>query len=271
MIKNKKDNLPVDYPAKFSLKGKTAAVAGGAGLIGSQIVYALAQSGARVIVADIDEQSASKVCAKLKKSDFNAAYKYFDISDIECLKKNIGSLWRSAGGIDIWVNCSYPRTKDWGNRVEEIKVASWRKNTDMHLNGYALTSKYAAEFMKKNGGSIINLSSIYGVKGADFSVYEGTSMTMPMAYAAIKAGINNISRYLASYFGKYNVRVNAVCPGGVLDNQPAEFIKNYAKKTPLGRMALKEEVASVVVFLASEAASYITGAVIMVDGGWTAI
>jgi len=109
------------------------------------------------------------------------------------------------------------------------------------------------------------------VVGPDFSVYKNTSMTSSIIYSAVKGGIVNLGRYLASYFGKYNIRVNTVCPGGVLDGQNEIFLKNYSNKTPLGRMASAEEVASTVLFLASDASSYITGATIMVDGGWTAI
>ncbi len=120
-------------------------------------------------------------------------------------------------------------------------------------------------------GSIINMGSTYGVVGNDFTVYEGTDITGPMAYAAVKGGIVNLTRYLASYFGKYNVRVNTMCPGGIFDHQNSVFVRNYENSTPLKRMGRPDEIASAVLFLASEAASYITGATVMVDGGWTAI
>lgn len=249
-----------DYMKRFKLKSKNAVVTGGVGLIGREVAKALVQAGARVIIADIKE-------IKIK----GAISHYFDITDILNIEKNIKGLVKKAGGVDIWVNCAYPRTPDWGNKVEAVTPESWRKNVDMHLNSYALASKYAAELMKKKGGSIINLGSIYGMVGPDFSVYEGTKLTMPMAYSVIKGGVANLARYLAAYFGSNNVRVNTVCPGGVFDNQDPVFVKNYSQKAPLKRMAQPEEIASVVLFLASEAASYITGATIMVDGGWTAI
>ena len=124
---------------------------------------------------------------------------------------------------------------------------------------------------EQQSGSIINLGSIYGVLGSDFTIYDGTKMTMPMAYSAIKGGIVNLTRYLASYFGKHNVRVNNICPGGIFDSQEPIFVRNYEHRVPLKRMGRPEEIASAVLFLASDAASYITGATIMVDGGWTAI
>ncbi|MEK7333547.1 MAG: SDR family oxidoreductase, partial [Nitrospirota bacterium] len=120
------------------------------------------------------------------------------------------------------------------------------------------------------GGTIINLASIYGVVAPDFSIYEGTEMTMPVAYSAIKGGIIALTRYIATYYAKYNVRANTVSPGGIFDNQQETFVKRYSDKTPLGRMGSPSEVTGAVVFLASEAASYITGQNLIVDGGWTA-
>ena len=120
-------------------------------------------------------------------------------------------------------------------------------------------------------GSLINFGSTYGVRGNDFNIYSGTDMTSPIAYSAIKGGIINLTRYLASYFGVDNIRINNVCPGGIIDGQDPQFVKNYSKRVPLKRMGKPDEIASTVLFLASDAASYITGATIMVDGGWTAI
>lgn len=266
-----KNNKMVDYLAKFSLMNKKAIVVGGAGLIGSEVVAALAQSGAKVIIADADKKRGLKLSRDINKYNPNTRYIYFDISHIVKLNKNIFSLIRLLGGVDIWINCSYPKTKDWGTELEKIKTSSWRKNIDIHLNSYSLSSKYIAEYMKKTGGCIINFGSIYGIVGSDLSIYEKTKMLTPMPYAAIKGGIVNVDRYLAAYFGKYNIRINTICPGGVWDNQNPIFVNNYSKKVPMGRLALAEEIATTTLFLASDAASYITGATIMVDGGWTAI
>ncbi len=261
----------IDYKKKFSLKEKTCVVTGAAGLIGRETVTALAQAGGRVVIADTDEAKGRALEEALCRRSFKVLYRYFDIADLSNLKTSIDDLVDHLGGVDVWVNSAYPHTEDFGEDDEHISVESWRKNIDMHLNGYTLSAKFIAEKMRKKGGSIINLGSIYGVVGADPLLYKNTKMSNTMIYAAIKGGVVNFDRYLASYFGKYNVRVNTVCPGGVFDRHEKYFLKNYAAKTPLRRMAEASEVASVILFLSCEAASYITGATIMVDGGWTAI
>ncbi|MBD3272640.1 MAG: SDR family oxidoreductase [Elusimicrobia bacterium] len=260
-----------NYKSLFKLDRKTAVVTGGAGLIGKEVVTALAVSGARVIIADIDKKGGQAISRKLSNMGYSCSYINFNITHIPKLKKAVSCFYRILSGIDIWVNTAYPRTHDWGAPVEKITESSWRKNIDMHLNAYALVSKYVAEMMKKKGGSIINFGSIYGIVAPDFSVYNKTKISNSMIYSAIKGGITNVDRYLASYYGKYNIRVNTICPGGVFDNQDKRFVSNYKSKTPLKRMAKPQDIAPVTVFLASEAASYITGATIMVDGGWTAI
>jgi len=263
---------PINYLEKFSLKDKTAFVTGAAGLLGSSVSEALAAAGAEVVMLDIDQKKGKMLKNKLSVKGRKSRYEYFDVTDLGQLEANFKKLIKKYPRVDILVNCAYPRTKDWGYKVEDLSIVSWQKNIDMQLNSTAWLNKMAAQTMKTQGaGSIVNIGSIYGVVGNDFSVYAGTKKTGPMAYAAIKGGIVNLTRYLASYFGPYNVRVNNVCPGGIFNRQDPKFVKKYAEKTPLKRMGKPEEVASAVLFLASDAASYITGATIMVDGGWTAI
>ena len=120
-------------------------------------------------------------------------------------------------------------------------------------------------------GSIVNIASIYGVVGPDFSVYNGTEMTMPAAYSAIKGAQINFTRYLASYYGKYNINVNCVSPGGIFNSQNATFVENYNKKVPMQRMGTPQDISPTVAFLLTENAKYITGQNIIIDGGWTAI
>src|SRR5690606_37002435 len=147
------------------------------------------------------------------------------------------------GRIDGLVNNAYPRTSDWGIKFEEIPIESWRKNVDMQMNSRFLICQKLLEVMKKQReGSIVNIGSIYGVVGNDFTIYEGYGGTSPAAYSAIKGGIVNFTRYLASYYGKYNIRVNCVSPGGIKDNQHPSFIERYEYKAPLKRMGKASEI-----------------------------
>lgn len=260
------------FSEKFSLKNKTAFVSGGVGLLGTEVAKAFAEAGAKTVILDINPDKGEDLINNLLSKKLTVYYEHFDITDLGNIDKSIEKLNKKYGHIDVWVNCAYPRTSDWGNKVEDLSLESWQKNVDMHLNSYSWISRKVCLIMKKQqSGSLINFGSIYGVVGNDFTVYKGTKLTSPMAYAAIKGGIINLTRYLASYFGKYNVRVNTICPGGILDNQHQIFIKNYSQKVPLKRLGRPEEIAGTVLFLASDAASYITGTTIMVDGGWTAI
>lgn len=254
------------YKKLFSCKGRTAVVTGGNGLIGREIVKGLHAYGAKVYVADISigQAQGSVTGAGIEYVDL-------DITSEASVAKALTLLLRENERIDIWVNSAYPRTPDWGLKFEAVPFKSWKDNLDNHLGGYYICCRKIAEQMKRQKrGAIINLASIYGMVAPDFSIYEGTNMTMPVAYSAIKAGIIALTKYIATYYGEYNVRANVVSPGGIFDNQPAPFVEKYSKRTPLGRMGLPEEVAGAVVFLASDAASYITGHNLVVDGGWTA-
>lgn len=244
----------------FSIKDKVIVITGGNGLLGKQMVSKFREQGAVVIAADIYFEEKGE-------DDF-----VIDITDEDSVKKGIADIVKKYNQIDGWVNNAYPRTKDWGCKFEDIPLESWRKNVDMHLNGYFLCCQIVLEQMKNQGfGSLINMSSIYGLVGPDFTVYEGTEMTMPAAYSAIKGGLNNFTRYLASYYGRYQIRVNTVSPGGIYDNQPKEFVNNYNKKVPMKRMGSPKDIVPAVFYLLTDEASYITGHNLIVDGGWSII
>ncbi|SHG27154.1 NAD(P)-dependent dehydrogenase, short-chain alcohol dehydrogenase family [Flavobacterium segetis] len=244
----------------FSIKDKVIVITGGNGLLGKQMVSTFREQGAIVIAADLFFETQSE-------DDF-----ILDITDEDSVKNGVATIVEKYRRIDGWVNNAYPRTKDWGNKFENISLESWRSNVDMHLNGYFLCCQVVLEKMKIQGfGSLINMSSIYGLVGPDFTVYEGTEMTTPAAYSAIKGGLNNLSRYLASYYGAHQVRVNTVSPGGIFDNQPESFVSNYNKKVPMKRMGAPKDIVSAVFYLLTDEASYVTGHNLLVDGGWSII
>lgn len=257
----------------FDLTAKTAVITGGAGLIGRKLAEGLASFGAKVWIADLDPKKAQRAAVQMRARKLKVQPLYLDISNDESINAAIKKVTEHHNSLDIWINNAYPRTGDWGTRLEKIPESSWRLNIDQHLNGYCLCSRKAAEAMKKQkkGGSIINMASIYGIVAPDFSVYKGTSMTSPGAYAAIKGGILQFTRYLASYYGPHRIRINAISPGGVLDHQSQFFVQRYAKKTPMRRMALAEDIVGAAVYLASDASAYVTGHNLVVDGGWSII
>lgn len=244
----------------FSIKDKIIVITGGNGLLGKSMVSVLRKHGAVVVSADliVDPSDPDSVI--------------MDITNEVSVSETVQYLVDRYERIDGWVNNAYPRSKDWSRKFEDISIESWRQNVDMHLNGYFICCQIVLEQMKKQQyGSLINMSSIYGLLAPDFRVYEGTEMTMPAAYAAIKGGLNNLTRYLSSYYGPYQVRINTVSPGGIYNNQPQNFVESYIKRVPLYRMGEPEDIVSAVFYLLSEQSKYVTGHNLVVDGGLSII
>ena len=245
----------------MELSGKIIIVTGGSGLIGKEIVRSVRTYGGIAINAEIGIET------NLALHNVKC-----DITDDNSIQKTIDLIINKYGKIDGLVNNAYPRTKDWGVKFEDIPTESWKKNVDFQLNSYFIfCQKVLVQMKKQKSGSIVNIASQYGLVAPDFTVYEGTEMTSPAAYTAIKGGIINFTRYIASYFGKYGIRANCVSPGGVFDNQNPIFVKNYVHKVPMKRMGKPSEMADPVSFLLSDSAAYITGHNLIVDGGWTCI
>ncbi len=244
-----------------NLLNKIIIVTGGEGLLGKSIINELKNEGALVINADIN----------LVDDVLNNNY-FCDVTDEISVQNLINRIYTKFGKIDGFVNNAYPRTSDWSDIFEDVKYESWKKNIDLQLNSIFITTKEVLKLMKIQGfGSIINVSSIYGVIAPDFTIYEGTNMTMPSAYSAIKGGVISYTRYLASYFGKSGLRINSVSPGGIFNNQNKDFVNNYIKKVPLNRMGKPSDISPAIAFLLSDKASYITGQNLVIDGGFTVI
>lgn len=244
------------------LENKVIVVTGSNGLIGKEVVKQLNKNKANVIGLDLENKSSN---------DFR--FIACDVTEKEEIDRAIDTIVEEYSRIDGLVNLAYPRTGDWGNGFENVSLDSWQRNVDMQLNSVFYICQRVLKIMKEQqSGSVVNIGSIYGVIGNDFTMYDGDKGTAG-AYAAIKGGIINLTRYLASFYGQYNVRINCVSPGGVLDknNQNPKFINKYSERSPLKRMGNPEEMASPIVYLLSDGSSYITGHNLMVDGGWTAI
>lgn len=246
----------------WNLENKIVIVAGGRGLIGKEIVKELKNAGVTVIDADIS-------C----ETDYDMDTFKLNLLDNTSIEGLIKFTLEKYGRIDGMINSAYPHTKDWGKyHFEDDPYEHWTENINMQLNSvFYLDQQIAKVMVEQKSGSIVNFGSIYGIVGNDFTIYEDYGGTSPVEYCAVKGGIINFTRYLASYLGKDNVRVNCVCPGGIWDHQREEFVRNYNHRCPMKRMGNPDDIAPLCVFLISEGAKYITGQIIAADGGWTAI
>lgn len=244
-----------------TLVNKIILITGGSGLLGKAMMNDIIAKGGIAINADV------AIKTNIEKGEIKC-----DITSEESIKNALDLVLNHYKRIDGLVNNAYPRTNDWSTEFEDILIDSWKTNVDWQMNSYFLFCQQAIKAMKKSGGgSIINIASIYGVVGNDFTIYEGTGIVPPAAYTAIKGGIINLSRFIASKYGKDSIRINCISPGGIFDNQPKKFVEAYERKVPMKRMGKPEDIAPVVSFLLSDESSYITGQNIIVDGGWTAI
>jgi 2-deoxy-D-gluconate 3-dehydrogenase len=267
---------------KFSLEGRTALVTGGAGLLGMQFTRALGEAGARVVVADIDFNAAQSHAIALVDSGIEAVPIQVDITNPDSVRVLVELTLNDFGSLDILVNSAAldpkfdPENLDAqsGNAFETYPLDKWRSAMDVNLTGMFLVCQAcAAQMLKHSYGVIINICSTYGLVGPDQRLYErpdSPRQYKPVYYAVSKAGVLGLTRYLATYYAGKPIRVNALTPGGIFNQHDETFVKAYASRTVVGRMANMDEMNGAIVFLASEASSYMTGANLVVDGGWTA-
>lgn len=258
----------------FDLSNKIVIITGSSGFLGSQFAEGFSQNGADVVLADINYSKSKKMEKTLKlKYNVNPLAVKLDVTNKKSIKKMITMTLKKFSKIDVLINNAFFYEGKKGRSVsfEKFPLSIWNQALDVNLTGPFLCSQEVGAIMvKQKHGIIINISSIYGLVGADQRTYEKGGNRSTSVYATTKGGVLNFTRYLAAYWNNTGVRINSVSFGGIMENQDPSFIKNYSKKTMLGRMARKDEYVGALIFLASDASSYMTGANLVVDGGWTA-
>lgn len=253
----------------FRLDGRVALVTGGAGIYGIHITRALAEVGAKVVVASRNADQCEKVAVAMRDQGLEVSGATLDLGSSDSISQLREHIVSTHGKLDILFNNAVARA---GGDPSTVTEDDWVSAMEINSTGFFMASKiFGEQMIEQRSGVMVNIASIYGVVGPNFNIYEGTDITSPANYAFAKGGMVNFTRYAASYYGRFGIRVNCISPGGFQTDQPDVFIANYAKQTPLGRMATDDDIKGAAVFLASDASAYITGHNLMVDGGWTAI
>lgn len=256
----------------FSLNRKKILIVGGTGKLGIQFAKTLEDAGAKIILADIN-----------KPKNLHFEFYTCDVSNQYSVKNFTSSLILKEKKIDVIIYNVYSKPNNYYKPYENYDYETWDKSIKSNLSGAFLLSQIFLKHFKKKKikGNIIFLSSIYGLVGPDMSIYKGLSnkkniyggsfkLTTPAVYSTSKAGLIGLSKWISTTYGKYNIRSNILSPGGVFDNQEKNFVKQYISKVPLNRMAKWDDYNGAILFLASDASSYMTGSNLLIDGGWTA-
>ena len=261
------------YKNIFSLKNNKIVILGGSGKMGINFSKSLSSAGAKIILGDLNKKYTN---SKIK-------YRYCDVSKEDSINNFFQSVIKDEKKINTLIYNVYSKPKNYYQKFEKYENSVWNEVMNVNLSGAFKASKIAINHFKKNNikGNIIFVLSTYGLVGPDKSIYKNLrsknniyggkfSLNTPASYTTSKSGLLGLTKYLATTFGKDNIRVNALTPGGVFDNQEKLFVKNYSKKVPLGRMAKWHEYNGAILFLSSDASSYMTGSNLIIDGGWTA-
>ncbi|WP_305838825.1 oxidoreductase [Photobacterium leiognathi] len=251
------------------LENKTLLIAGAGGLLGSLLVSKVIEQGGKVIAADINQKAMSE---RLESIGINVKNKHLTLASIDITnEKSVEELFLKYSDIDGAVNSTYPRNKTYGAHFFDVSLDSFNENISLHLgSAFVFTQQCAKYFKSKNTPfSLVNISSIYGVIAPKFEIYNGTPMSMPVEYAAIKSAILHLNKYVVAYVNDSRFRINSVSPGGIFDHQPDAFLDAYKKNTHGAGMLDVEEIAGSVLFLLSDNSRYVTGQNIIVDDGFS--
>lgn len=270
-----------ELPASFDLSGKVAVVTGSAGLLGSGFCRTLAEAGASVVLADNNAGANESLANELAEAGFAILALKSDITDPHSVETLVEQTLQHYGRLDILVNSAAldpkfdPEHQDeHSSSFEKYALEDWNQALNVNLTGTFLVTQAAVRpMLDQRGGVIVNICSTYGLVAPDQRIYQREGRVQvykPVYYSVTKAGVLGFTRYLAGYYAGKNIRVNALTPGGVYNQHDEIFVEQYAARTMLGRMADRSEMNSALLFLASDASSYMTGANLVVDGGWTA-
>jgi 2-deoxy-D-gluconate 3-dehydrogenase len=266
---------------RFRLNGQIALVTGGVGLLGAEFCRTLAAAGASVAVLDLQAAKAETVAEEIRAAGGSALAVGADVTDPASLQRAVNHVQEKFGEIAVLVNSAALDPKfdpahheTQSNAFEEFPLTVWEEAMRVNLTGVFLATQAVVRSMLRRGrGSVVSICSTYGLVGPDQRIYERTNRPpqfKPVSYSVSKAGVLGFTRYLAAYYAGRNIRVNALTPGGVFQGHDGDFVARYSSRTMLGRMAEGHEMNAALLFLASDASSYMTGANLVVDGGWTA-
>jgi NAD(P)-dependent dehydrogenase (short-subunit alcohol dehydrogenase family) len=273
--------LEIGFKKLFDLTGKTAIVTGGIGILGRHFCSILAEFGANIAIVDLQEEMAIDFAVELE-GQFGQKCKafYCDVTSPESVEQMVKNVLETFGEINILHNNAAGKSNNLSQffaPFEEYDLDQWNHIMDINIGGMFLVAKYVGKVMveQNKGGSIIQTSSIYGIMGPDNRIYEGSyymnhQINTPAVYAASKSAVIGLTKYLATYWAKNGIRVNTITPGGVESGQNDIFKQRYSDRIPLQRMAKPHEIAGALLYLASDASSYVTGQNMVVDGGLSA-
>lgn len=272
--------MTFDYKKAFDLDGRVVVITGAAGILGGTFVRAFLGHGAKVVMVDLDPSGMERLLAERADDASRLLAVTCDVTDPGQVEAMAAKAWEAFGSVDVLLNnhATPPADpKDFFAPFEEYSLEEWRRVMAVNLDGMFLVAQAIGRRMLAGGkaGSMVFTTSIYGMMSSDNRIYEGSeyrgyTINNPPVYSASKAGVVGLMRWLSTYWADKGIRVNAVAPGGVFSGENGVFQRQYSARIPMGRMAYEHEIAGAMLYLASDASSYVTGQVLMVDGGLSA-
>ena len=271
MMKKTTNPNEINFKEKFDLNDKVIVITGACGLIGKAFCEAVCQFGANVVVVDIESSEPEKFAKKLSEKHNKEMYGFsVDVSNKESVTLLKNKILKKTKKINGLVNAHQNKSHLIFEKFEELNEDNWDKVVEVNLKGTFLMCQIIGTHMAESGGGkIVNLPSTYSVVAPNQNLYKGTNMGCPAAYSASKGGVEALSKYLSSYWASKNIQVNMITPHGVWNHHEKQFEENFAKFSPMERMSYNHEVASSLIYLMSDASSYVTGDNLLVEGGWT--